>query len=137
MSDQARKVQVVVFRKQDNEFYCLLLKTNPERGSFWQNVTGSVDDGEDFETAAKRELFEETGIKSNVTLLDYQIEFFDRWKRNVLEKCYFAISNTDKIQISVEEHTDYEWVPVNEITPTNFKFETNYEAFKRAMKCLS
>ncbi len=137
MSDQARKVQVVVFRKSNNKIYCLLLKTKPERGSFWQNITGSVDEGETFVDAAKRELFEETGIHSHVSQIDYQIEFFDRWKRNVVEKCYFAFSDSPDILISPDEHTEYKWVEVQQMTSDEFHFETNHEAFTRALKCIS
>ena len=56
-----RKVQVVIFR-EDNEdvLEFLLLKTNERRGLFWQNVTGSVDNGESYNDAAFREVAEET-----------------------------------------------------------------------------
>jgi lipoyl(octanoyl) transferase len=39
----------------------LLLRRHPERGEFWQPVTGRVEAGETAEEAARRELAEETG----------------------------------------------------------------------------
>lgn len=39
----------------------LLLHRRPERGNFWQPITGGIEDGESPAEAARREVFEETG----------------------------------------------------------------------------
>ena len=39
----------------------LLLHRRPERGNFWQPITGSIEDGEVPFATARRELNEETG----------------------------------------------------------------------------
>ena len=49
----------------------LLLRRTPERGGFWQQVTGRIDPGEDPASAARRELREETGADAPVRPLDY------------------------------------------------------------------
>ena len=47
----------------DPDDHLLLFRFDPDdRPSFWATVGGEVDPGEDFEAAARRELFEETGI---------------------------------------------------------------------------
>jgi len=41
----------------------LLLRRIPSKGGFWQYVSGGVEEGEEFEDALYRELFEEIGIR--------------------------------------------------------------------------
>ena len=61
-------VQVIALT-QDKKIV-LLKEKQPFRGSFTSLVGGKVNSGEDYKTAAKRELLEETGMKCS------QIEFF-------------------------------------------------------------
>jgi lipoyl(octanoyl) transferase len=49
----------------------LLLRRSPERGGFWQQVTGRIEPGESPEAAARRELLEETGADAPVSSLGY------------------------------------------------------------------
>jgi lipoyl(octanoyl) transferase len=49
----------------------LLLRRSPERGGFWQQVTGCIEPGEAPDAAARRELLEETGTELPVRSLDY------------------------------------------------------------------
>jgi lipoyl(octanoyl) transferase len=49
----------------------LLLRRTPERGGFWQQVTGRIEPGEDAAAAARRELREETGADAPVRPLGY------------------------------------------------------------------
>jgi lipoyl(octanoyl) transferase len=53
----------------------LLLRRAPERGGFWQPVTGRIDPGESPLEAARRELREETGADVAVTPLGYRHGF--------------------------------------------------------------
>jgi lipoyl(octanoyl) transferase len=53
----------------------LLLRRSPERGGFWQQVTGRIERGEAPDAAARRELFEETGADVGVVPLDYRHAF--------------------------------------------------------------
>ena len=62
--DIAVTVDSVVFCKVKNQFKVLLIqrKNDPFKEQ-WALPGGFVDEGEDLETAAKRELEEETGVK--------------------------------------------------------------------------
>ena len=62
MNQRIAQVEIIVFKIINNKPLFLLLKRIPERGGFWQPVTGGVHEGENLDTAAKRELFEETQI---------------------------------------------------------------------------
>jgi lipoyl(octanoyl) transferase len=53
----------------------LLLRRAPDRGGFWQPVTGRIEPGETPEAAARRELREETGADVPVEPLAYRHAF--------------------------------------------------------------
>ena len=133
---KAKKAQVVVFRKENNKTLVLLLKTNKQRGGFWQNITGGIEPSENFTEGAERELFEETGIKAQPKEINLSFEFHDRWGKDVLEKVFYAISMTEEVVLSKEEHEDFKWLDVELITKENFKYPSNYEAFMECLNCL-
>jgi dATP pyrophosphohydrolase len=66
---------------------------------FWQSVTGSLDPGESFLHAARRELEEETGLTDEGDLIDSGIartfEIDPRWR--------------DRYPPGVTENREYEW----------------------------
>lgn len=134
-----RKVQVVILTENpENELEVLVLKTNKDRGAFWQNVTGSVNSDESFQEAAYRELMEETGINSKEALsflqdLDTEFFFDDRKNRKVQERVYFYHGPRWDIQIC-KEHTEYEWLEVNKIDAGKYKYPSNYHALEKSLK---
>lgn len=71
-TERLRTVSVVV---KDAQQRILLLKRTPERGGFWQTVTGKLEAGERPLEAARREVAEETGCALEVEPLDYVHQF--------------------------------------------------------------
>ena len=128
-----KKVQIVVFADEE----VLMMEFNstlPHNYVGFQNITGSVDPGEDFLTAAKRELLEESGIDSNVVELDLIYEFTDRWQKQCFEKIYFCqLSKKPEITLC-SEHLNYKWMNINHVKAQDYRFLSNYEAFEAAKK---
>ena len=131
------KVQIAVILINTYEPQILCLKTNIQSGSFWQNITGSVEKEESFLTAAKREVFEETNIATGKYVeLPLQFTFVDRHKKNVLEKTYLLILK-EKLNIVIsQEHTEYIWLKKSNLTKDVYKYSTNYKTTILALKNL-
>jgi dihydroneopterin triphosphate diphosphatase len=143
-SKKHKKVQVATIAKNNtncqNNYQLLLLQTNPQRGQFWQNMTGSVESDESFLEAAVREINEETGIEIEPTkLIDLGLEFnfHDQWQREVTERCYLLLLTApQEITIDAHEHQAYIWKNIHEVTQSDFKYQSNYAVFKHACERL-
>lgn len=143
MSGKTKKAQVVIAAidkaSQAQEF--LLLQTNERRGSFWQNVTGKVEDKETYEEGALREAIEETGLRiegiQEILNLGLCYEFTDQHKRKVVEETFLIIMDEKwEVKIDPSEHRDFKWVPIDEIFDGIVKYSSNYEVLSRANKLM-
>lgn len=137
MNDQnlKKKVQIVIVAE---ESVLLFEFNNKIPGNYvgFQNITGGVEGEESFYEAAVRELVEEAGINSEVIELNLTFEFFDRWKKNCLERVYLCHLPKKPEIILNEEHEFYKWVSVNSVQESDYTFPTNYQAFLAAKKYL-
>ena len=135
MNDQdlKKKVQVVVIA--DN--HLLLFEFNnqiPNNYVGFQNITGGVEGEESYEEAAKRELWEEAGLTSDVVDINLKYEFFDRWKKNCVEQVFLChLDKKPEITLN-EEHLFFKWVPLDEVNPKDYTFPSNHGAFLAAKK---
>ena len=132
-----KKVQVVIMATTNSEWHTLLLQTNKQRGSFWQNVTGHVKAGETFEEAAQRELLEETQLKSIQTIepLPLTLQFDDkRTETYYQEECFLAFSPTLlNPKLDPNEHQNFKWVPVQEMNSHSYHYGSNFKAYEKAV----
>jgi 8-oxo-dGTP pyrophosphatase MutT (NUDIX family) len=112
------KAQVwILSRTAIGEWRVLLLKTLPERGAFWQPVTGSVEDGEPIHKGALREAIEETGLAPlrNIEQLGFEFTFEGKWgPAHETAFFYETYSNTPKVTLDPREHQDFQWVAFNQ-----------------------
>ena len=114
MDKIVRKIQVIIFRKNPN-LEILMLKVIPERGGFWQCVTGKVEEGEDEMDAAFREVREETGISGDkVKHVLKDIYSFDYSTNNKKHETVFGFEVFPDTEIDMTknvymEHTEYAW----------------------------
>ena len=110
---QHRTISVAVTRGNGSDSQVLLLKRRPERGGFWQLVTGRIEPGESPAQAATREVREETGSALEVQPLDYvhSFAFGDESPPQVYEETAFHArwpTHAD-VRLDPTEHTEFEW----------------------------
>ncbi|MES9970340.1 MAG: dihydroneopterin triphosphate diphosphatase [Candidatus Thiodiazotropha sp.] len=98
----------------------MLRRTHP--GDFWQSVTGSLEWGESALQAARRELYEETGIQVGGGLLDLACSetfpILPAWRSrygpsvHVNREHWFAVMLPFRRQPRLDpgEHAEYRWV---------------------------
>ena len=144
-------VGIVVLNKANKVFVAKRID-NPK--NFWQMPQGGVDDGEDFLTAAYRELEEETSIK-NVELISELDGFItydlpDRllgfiWKgkyKGQTQKWFLMRYLGEDIEINIQtkkpEFLDWKWVELEEITKlvVDFKLHVYQEVQEKVQKIL-
>jgi 8-oxo-dGTP pyrophosphatase MutT (NUDIX family) len=125
-----RKVQVIVMAESE----ILLLKLSEDRGGFWQNVTGGVENDESFLRAAERELFEETGIEKTPSETPFEFTFLSRWNQNVIEKIFVCELEKKCTPNLSEEHQAYKWIPLKNVKVEDYHYATNFLAVEWLQK---
>lgn len=114
----------------------LLLKVKTEQLSFWQPITGGIENGESSEIACIREIFEETGLEIELTkllqvghhtvVIDEDLTIF---------KTLFLVKTKQKdIHIS-DEHIDFMWTEVKNV-PDILYWQSNQETFQKVLEKL-
>jgi 8-oxo-dGTP pyrophosphatase MutT (NUDIX family) len=143
MAHKTKKAQVVLaaLDAENHSFLFLLMQTNEKRGSYWQNVTGKIDEGESFDEGALREAEEETGLHLDhvVEMIDLKIEhtFIDFRDRDCRERAFLVIlSSPWEVKIDPHEHQAFKWVPLKDIRPDSVRYEGNYEALEKSSRIL-
>jgi len=121
--------------KEDKLLYCVFRRTDSD---IWQFIAGGGEDDETPAAAAKREIFEESGIVTdNVKKLIsmchipsniYRTEHRMCWDADlyVLPEYSFAFECTDDIKIS-HEHTEYVWLSFEDATE-RLRYDSNRTA---------
>lgn len=126
VEESLRLVKVVI---HDGE-RVLLLHRKPERGLFWQPITGSIEKGELPLATARREILEETGHSGEPEPMDVTQSFLidsaylnARYPAPVIaSEVTFAaqLDSSLPIRIDAEEHDDWGW----------FRFSEAYEKIR-------
>lgn len=141
-------VGIIVLNKENK---ILVAKRIDNSKNFWQMPQGGVDEGEDFLSAAYRELEEETSIK-NVELikeldgmLTYELPAHllgKIWKgkyRGQKQKWFIMrfLGNDDDINLKTDkpEFLEWKWIDLNMITEVVVDFKKNvYNELKEKIK---
>tara|TARA_B100000965_G_C19113807_1_gene550225 strand:- start:62 stop:547 length:486 start_codon:yes stop_codon:yes gene_type:complete len=139
----------IVLLNKDNKVF--VAKRIDNQKNFWQMPQGGVDPGENFLTAAYRELAEETSIK-NVEVIDIIEGFFTYnlpdyllgiiWKgkfKGQKQKWflmrYLGKDNEINIKTKTPEFIEWKWVELKEITELVVSFKLNvYKEIQEKVK---
>jgi dATP pyrophosphohydrolase len=101
----------------------VLLMRRARPADFWQSVTGSLAWGEEPRAAARRELFEETGLTADADLLDCGVTnrfpirppWRARYDPGVRENTEYvfrvALQARRPVTLNPAEHREYVWLP--------------------------
>lgn len=143
MANKTKKAQVVlaVHDQVGHTFQFLLLQTNERRGSFWQNVTGKLEDNETFEEGGLREAIEETQLNIEAIIdivpLGLKYEFTDQRERKVHEESFLIVLDQKwDVKIDPHEHQSFKWVGLDEIHREIVKHESNFETLLKSQNLL-
>ena len=141
-------VGMAVLNKENKVFVAKRID-NPK--NFWQMPQGGVDSGEDYLSAAYRELEEETSMKNVELIRELEGSITYELPKNLLgiiwkgkykgqkQKWFLMrfIGEEKEIDIKTKnpEFLDWKWVNIDEITETvvNFKFHV-YQELKEKIK---
>ena len=141
-------VGIIVLNKENKIFVAKRID-NPR--NFWQMPQGGVDEGEDFLSAAYRELEEETSIK-NVELIteideittyelpDYLLGKIWKGKFKGQKQKWFImryLGSDDEININTHkpEFLDWKWTDLNSITQIVVRFKLDvYKILQQKIK---
>lgn len=134
------EVHVVIFRRVKNELEFLILHRKPEKGGFWQNLTGGVEKGESLLDTLKREIKEETGISENqIKRVIKDIHYFEWFHHKLKQKIrewVFAVEVDPKVEVKLsEEHDEYKWCDSKEAEKL-FKWKSHTIAINKTLEVL-
>ena len=141
-------VGIVLLNKQNKVFVAKRID-NPK--NFWQMPQGGIDPGEEYLSAALRELKEETGIESVDLikeideLLTYELPqnlLGIIWKgkyRGQKQKWFIMRFNGNDKEINLNTHKpefmDWKWIDISDITKVAVSFKL--EVYKKIQKHLN
>lgn len=110
-------VDIVLFKKVSNQLFLLLIKRkNAPFKDCWALPGGFLDENEDLETAALRELEEETQIKLNQ--LDQVAAFgkpFRDPRGHMVSVTFTAEVDPSTVAIGSDDAKEAEWFPCNQL----------------------
>jgi 8-oxo-dGTP pyrophosphatase MutT (NUDIX family) len=140
-------VQVLIYpvKTVGSQWEVLLLRRTASRGGFWQGVTGGVEDGETLVEAARRELYEETGlVPLSLEQIDYSYSFpvEEEWRdlyaagvEEIVEYVFLAWVDGQQEPTITWEHDQGQWCSFHQALGL-LAWPGNIEALKRCERLM-
>lgn len=136
-------IEVIVYRQKTGNYEFLLLKRSMSRGSFWQFLTGGMEDTDESQLdCAFRELKEELGLNKNGVraviekMPNFTFEAIIHGEKTIVKDYVFGFLINDDIKIKLsDEHEEAKFLPKNECLK-KLKFENNKKALLNLVKKL-
>ena len=103
--------KILLQKRQSNKYHC---------GGLWTNTCCSHPrPNEDTKTAAERRLYEEMGIKTELTYIDkfhYIAEFENGLTENEVDHVFYGTVHDDNFTVNPDEVSDKKWVSFEELS---------------------
>ncbi|WP_395054381.1 NUDIX domain-containing protein [Flavobacterium sp.] len=115
-------VDTVILKLIGKDYHILLIqrRNNPFK-DFWSLPGGFVDENEDLEIAAKRELFEETCVKiENLEQLKAFGKPFRDPRSHMVTVAFLGFVLEETIAIAADDAKDVKWISVNNLPELAF-----------------
>lgn len=114
---------VIIYRKRNNKLEVLLTKrnVNPFKG-YWCFPGGHIEIYEKAIDAAKREVFEETGIETNPVFFGYFDEIFPELNLHNVVLFFYSEFKQDVVKINEDEVSDFMWIDIHEALKLDLAF---------------
>ncbi|MFN3302000.1 MAG: bis(5'-nucleosyl)-tetraphosphatase [Patescibacteria group bacterium] len=134
-----RSAGAVVFREEKNKILYLLICYGRKEKFWWDFPRGQIEKDETEKETAKREIFEETGIKDLKFIEGFKesYKYFFKEKGNLIFKeniIFLAKTKKKKVKLSFE-HFDFLWLPYEKALE-KLTFENSKEILKKAHQYL-
>jgi 8-oxo-dGTP pyrophosphatase MutT (NUDIX family) len=113
-----RSAGIIIFKKENGEIYYLLLRAK-FKSEYWEFPKGLIEEKDENPLeAAKREVWEETGIRDVRFIKNFieKIDYFYRRNGELINKevtFFLAECLNQHVNIS-DEHLEYKWVRYDE-----------------------
>ena len=127
----------IIILNKNNKVFVAKRKDNP--GNKWQMPQGGVEDGEDFLTAMKRELYEETSIKNINIIKEIEKMYEYKLPKNLIgiiwkgkfsgqkQKWFIAkfTGNENEINLNTEhpEFIEWKWIDIEMLPSVIVEFK--------------
>lgn len=126
-----RQVEIVLFKRTEAGIRFLMLKRNPQKGGFWQPITGGVHEGETDTNAAIREVREETGVEAKTPLVDTGHSFTFEEEPKTYYEHVFGLEIDEQTNVVLSpEHTELAWVSKQEALDSYLKWPGNKQGLE-------
>ena len=111
------KVANTALINSENEILVLKRSSKFKNPLLWGFPGGLVEENEAEESAAKRELFEETSITSEKYSITAHKNFLIGKLNKSIEITLFkaVVLSSVNVQIDLNEHIEYKWVPLTQV----------------------